>query len=97
MVDGTTYYNSKLVELWNKIGEGGLCPRCQTGVIGPDWFGPSCEKCNREFMEVVHGCRCKGLNLCPECQAAGATEATRGEIMCHPDCSSMCPICCQDD
>lgn len=79
-----------------KFGEEtGRCAKHGTALV-MGWQGLECETCERDFM-VSRGCKCGGTNLCADCQAAGATEATRGTIRCEPACSSLCPVCCPDD
>ena len=85
-----------LIDGWWVRGEGGSCPRCGTKIEEYVYMGCACPACLREYQEVK-GCRCGGSNLCSDCRAAGATEWTRGEVRCTPDCSTLCPICSPDD
>lgn len=85
-----------LIDGWRVRGEGGSCPRCGTKIEAFVYEGCACPACLREHQEAK-GCRCEGSNLCPDCRAAGATERTRGEVRCTPDCSTLCPVCSPDD
>jgi hypothetical protein len=88
-------FHPDLLAAWNALGEGAACPRCGA-TLEEGWCGPTCATCARA-RRVALGCRCGGSNLCPECQAVGATEATRGEIRCEAHCSTLCPVCSPDD
>lgn len=84
-----------LLAALSERGVGDACPRCaSTLTLG--WHGAECRACERDY-QVAKGCRCGGSNLCPDCVAVGATEQTRGEVRCRADCSTMCPVCSEDD
>jgi len=88
-------YAGELLRAWARAGVGGACVRCLT-TLEEGWCGAQCPTCERHYAEAK-GCRCGGLNLCPDCQRAGATPATRGVVKCNEDCSSLCGVCCPDD
>ncbi len=98
MIDGNVGpFHPDLLAAWGAAGIGAPCARCGSKLEEMGWgFGPICPSCERERY-VTLGCECGGLNLCPDCQKAGATEATRGDVKCEPDCSSLCPVCSPDD
>lgn len=88
-------FHPDLIAAWRAAGEAGPCARCG-GRLEEGWCGPECPTCRREYL-VLLGCRCGGTNLCPNCIRAGATESTRGEVVCEPNCSTLCPTCSPND
>jgi hypothetical protein len=93
--DGPGPFRPEWLAAWRAAKPGDPCARCGT-PLEEGWCGNECPACVREYDEA-RGCRCGGTNLCPECQSAGATEATRGVIRCDPTCSTLCAVCCPDD